>query len=53
MDSIVYPKEAENGEGDSSNLDELQPTRESCALHHLLLRKQNEIMANPMPTVED
>jgi hypothetical protein len=53
MDSIVYPKEAENGEGDSSNLDELQPTRASCALPHLLLREQNAIMANPMLTIED
>ena len=53
MDTIVYLREADNGAGDSSNVDALQSTRESCVLHHLLLRKENEIMAGPMLTIED
>jgi hypothetical protein len=53
MDTIVYLREADNGEEDSSNVDELQPTRESCVRHHLLLRKDNEIMARPIFTIED
>ena len=53
MDTIVYLREADNGAGDSSNVDALQSTRESCVLHHLLLRKENEIVASPMLTIED
>src|SRR5262245_36342391 len=48
MDTIVYLRKADNGAGDSSNVDALQSTRESCVLHHLLFRKVNKIMASPM-----